>query len=343
MHKYLANRFLHEFNELLRACIIKKTPMQIGNDILHAARLIQNGELVAFPTETVDGLGADAFNPRAIAKIFQIKERPAFDPLIVHVARLEQTKSLCKCWDNRIHLLAERFWPGPLTIVVEKNEQVPDIVTSGLNTVGIRMPNHPLALQLITEAGTPIAAPSANKFGRISPTQAWHVANQLTEVPYIVDGGKTTVGIESSVIRLHRDGFVMLRPGAIGSDEIREIIPESKSLEQEEKLHSPGLIQSHYSPQTPLYIGKRDFTDIDLTKAGLIAWGNPEYAEKYKKVEYLSADKRLEEAAINLFSALHNMEASDVEYIIADPIPEEGIGIAIMDRLRKAAYKHLKP
>jgi L-threonylcarbamoyladenylate synthase len=291
--------------------------MQIGNDISHAARLIQRGELVAFPTETVYGLGADAFNPEAVAKIFQLKERPAFDPLIVHVANPEQAKSLCKRWDDRIGLLAQRFWPGPLTIVVEKNEQVPDIVTSGLNTVGIRMPNHELALTLISEAGTPIAAPSANKFGRISPTRAWHVANQLTEVPYIIDGGQTTVGIESSVIRLQADGFVMLRPGAIGTDQIKEVIPESKSSkEKENTLHSPGLINSHYSPQKPLFIGWKNEPGVDWTKAGLIAWGNPEYAGKFKKVEFLSQKNLMKEAAINLFSALHNMEASDVELTI---------------------------
>ncbi|PWE00212.1 L-threonylcarbamoyladenylate synthase [Marinilabilia rubra] len=314
--------------------------MQIGNDITHAAQLIQSGELVAFPTETVYGLGADALNPSAVAKIFEAKERPAFDPLIVHVAHLNQTKSLCRQWDERIRLLAEHFWPGPLTIVVEKNERVPDIVTSGLNTVGIRMPDHPLALQLIAEAKTPIAAPSANKFGRISPTKAWHVANQLTEVPYIIDGGQTTVGIESSVIRLHEDGFVMLRPGAISSDQIREVIPESKMSDEEHKLHSPGLIKSHYSPQKPLFIGEIDLKETDLSNAGLIAWGQPEYASKFSKVEYLSVDQRMEEAAINLFSALHNMESSDVEFIVADPVPEEGIGIAIMDRMRKAAYRY---
>lgn len=314
--------------------------MQIGKEILHAAGLIRNGELVAFPTETVYGLGADAFNPEAVTKIFQLKERPAFDPLIVHVANLKQAESLCKQKDNRIHLLADKFWPGPLTIVVEKNELVPDIVTSGLNTVGIRMPDHKLALQLIKEAQTPIAAPSANKFGRISPTRAWHVANQLTHVPYIIDGGRTTIGIESSVIRLHKDGFEMLRPGAIGTNEIKKITPESKITGNEANLHSPGLIKSHYSPQKPLFLGISNFENLDLDKAGLIAWGNPEYAEKFKKVEFLSPGKHLKEAAINLFSALHNMEASDVEFIIADSIPETGIGIAIMDRLKKAAYRH---
>lgn len=317
--------------------------MQIGNDISHAASLIQKGELVAFPTETVYGLGADAFNPEAVAKIFRLKERPAFDPLIVHVSNPQQAELLCKHWDERIGLLANRFWPGPLTIVVEKNEHVPDIVTSGLNTVGIRMPNHALAIDLISKAETPIAAPSANKFGRISPTQAWHVANQLAEVPYIIDGGQTTVGIESSVIRLHDDGFVMLRPGAIGTNQIKEVIPESNISQTEKTLHSPGLINSHYSPQKPLFIGWGNLTDIDPTKAGLIAWGNPEYAGKFKKVEFLSPDCRMEEAAINLFSALHNMETSDVEFIIADPVPEDEIGIAIMDRLKKAAFRHRKP
>ncbi|MFW6351246.1 MAG: L-threonylcarbamoyladenylate synthase [Bacteroidota bacterium] len=314
--------------------------MQIGNDISYAAGLIQMGELVAFPTETVYGLGADAFNPEAVAKIFQHKERPAFDPLIVHVSNTKQAESLCNHPDDRISLLAKHFWPGPLTIVVEKNKQVPDIVTSGLNTVGIRMPDHSLAIQLISESGTPIAAPSANKFGRISPTQAWHVANQLTEVPYIIDGGQTTVGIESSVIRLHDDGFVMLRPGAVGSDEIKKFIPESKTPEKQDSLHSPGLINSHYSPQKPLFIGWQNIEITHLKNAGLIAWGNPQYSEKFKKVEFLSKTKQMQEAAINLFNALHNMETSEVEFIVADPVPEEGIGIAIMDRLKKAAYQY---
>lgn len=315
--------------------------MQTGKAIQHAARLIRGGKLVAFPTETVYGLGANAFNPDAVASIFRLKERPSFDPLIVHVANLEQAASLSKHSDDRIRLLAEKFWPGPLTIVVEKNERVPDIVTSGLNTVGIRMPDHPLALRLISEAQTPIAAPSANKFGRISPTRAEHVANQLPDVPYIIDGGPTTVGIESSVIRLHDDGFVMLRPGAVSSDEIRKVIPESHvRVEQEEGFHSPGQIKSHYSPQKSMFLGISDFSDSDLRNGGLIAWGTPEYASKFKKVEYLSKTRNPEEAAINLFNALHTMEEADVEFIIADTVPEEGIGIAIMDRLKKAAYRH---
>ncbi|RCW36678.1 L-threonylcarbamoyladenylate synthase [Marinilabilia salmonicolor] len=315
--------------------------MQTGKAIQHAARLIREGELVAFPTETVYGLGANAFNPEAVANIFRLKERPAFDPLIVHIANLDQAVSLCKHFDDRIRLLAEKFWPGPLTILVEKNESVPDIVTSGLNTVGIRMPDHPLALQLISEAQTPIAAPSANKFGRISPTRAIHVASQLPEVPYIIDGGPTTVGIESSVIRLHDDGFVMLRPGAINADEIRQIIPESKFIQDEEDtFHSPGQIKSHYSPQKSMFLGNTNFSNSKLSKAGLIAWGTPEYASKFKKVEYLSKNRNPEEAAINLFNALHTMEAADVDFIVADTVPETGIGIAIMDRLRKAAYRH---
>ncbi|MFO8021923.1 MAG: L-threonylcarbamoyladenylate synthase, partial [Perlabentimonas sp.] len=176
--------------------------MKVLSNLEIAAKYIQEGNLVAFPTETVYGLGANALNPLAVAKIFELKERPSFDPLIIHIANLHQLEKLVLTQDERVYKLAEKFWPGPLTMVLPKSNIVPDIVTSGLSTVGIRMPNNDIALELISKSGCPVAAPSANKFGRISPTTPAHVKKQLPNVDYILDGDKTTVGIESTIIKL---------------------------------------------------------------------------------------------------------------------------------------------
>ncbi|MGB5653874.1 MAG: L-threonylcarbamoyladenylate synthase, partial [Robiginitalea sp.] len=185
-----------------------------------AAKIITQGGVVAFPTETVYGLGANALDPMAVARIFELKERPSFDPLIVHIADLEQLQVLTTSEDPRIGKLAEAFWPGPLTLVLPKTAQVPDIVTSGLPTVGIRMPDHPMALGLIRTCGCPLAAPSANKFGRLSPTRAAHVTRHLPEADYILDGGTTRVGLESTIVRLESDGFLILRPGGITREDL---------------------------------------------------------------------------------------------------------------------------
>ncbi len=311
----------------------------VGVDIDHAASIIANGGVVAFPTETVYGLGANALNPNAVAKVFALKERPSFDPLIVHIASAESITLLSSCSDPRVFQLAERFWPGPLTIVVPKSTVVPGIVTSDLDTVGIRMPNHPIALELIKKSGCVIAAPSANKFGRVSPTRAEHVLKQLPEVDYILDGGKTTVGIESTVITLDEEGFIILRHGAITHSHLAQVLKPSGAHKPLKGLASPGLLKSHYSPNKPLYIAGETSKPIDPSRAGYIAFGKkPE--GNYKRVEYLSETGDMVEAAAHLFEKIHAFEDSDVEYIVADPVPEVGVGIAIMDRLRKAAYRY---
>lgn len=311
----------------------------VGVDIDHAASIIANGGVVAFPTETVYGLGANALNPNAVAKVFALKERPSFDPLIVHIASAESINLLSSSNDPRVFQLAERFWPGPLTIVVPKSTVVPGIVTSDLDTVGIRMPNHPIALELIKKSGCVIAAPSANKFGRVSPTRAEHVLKQLPEVDYILDGGRTTVGIESTVITLDEEGFIILRHGAITHSHLAQVLKPSGAHRPLKGLASPGLLKSHYSPNKPLYIAGETSKPIDPSRAGYIAFGKkPE--GNYKRVEYLSETGDMVEAAAHLFEKIHAFEDSDVEYIVADPVPEVGIGIAIMDRLRKAAYRY---
>jgi L-threonylcarbamoyladenylate synthase len=308
-------------------------------EIKKAAAIIAQGGLVAFPTETVYGLGANAFDPVAVAGIFETKQRPSFDPLIVHICDVSQISELSITKDERVYRLAEKFWPGPLTMVLPRAEAVPDIVTSGLSTVGVRMPASDIALQLIQQAGTPVAAPSANKFGMISPTEAIHVKKQFPHL-LTIDGGKTQVGIESTVITIHDDGFEILRPGVITADDLAEIMKESsKKTTENPQLNSPGLLKSHYSPKKPLYIvGDPCLQYKNKDKAGLIAFGEPDNDCGFAKTEVLSPNKDLREAAARLFSAMHNMDESEVEYIVAEPVPEKGIGIAIMNRLLKAAY-----
>lgn len=315
--------------------------MSLSQDISYAARLIREGGVVAFPTETVYGLGANALNAMAVARIFELKERPSFDPLIVHIADISDISRLTLSTDNRVMQLANAFWPGPLTIVLPKSDLIPAIVTSGLETVGIRMPANPVALQLIREAGCPIAAPSANKFGQLSPTLARHVAKQLPGVDCILDGGQAEVGIESTIISLNSKGFEILRHGIITREEIETIVPYHAMPEADKSnIVSPGMLQSHYSPEKPLYIVETgDEVPCDPGSAGLLSFKG-DATEGYALVEVLSKDGDLKSCAVNLFAAIHRLEESDVTCIVAQPVPEKGIGIAVMDKLRKAAFRY---
>lgn len=311
--------------------------MNLLQNIELAAQYINEGKLVAFPTETVYGLGANALNPIAVAKIFELKERPSFDPLIVHIANLEQLESLVLKNDERVFKLAEKYWPGPLTIVLPKSHLIPDIVTSGLPTVGIRMPDNNIALELISKSNCPIAAPSANKFGRISPTTAEHVRKQLKNVDYILDGGKTTVGIESTIIKLTESGFQILRNGIITQEELEKIIPFDSHSEIE-KLSAPGMLKSHYSPKKRFLIANTANTKSDKSRAGLISFSGV-FENGFRKVIKVSENNDLKEYAVNLFEAMHTFEDdNEIDIIIAEPVNEHGIGKAIMDRLRKAEY-----
>lgn len=311
--------------------------MSILNSIDVAAKYIREGKLVAFPTETVYGLGANAFDPLAVAKIFELKERPSFDPLIVHIASIHQLQDLVLNTDERVHKLAEKFWPGPLTMVLPKSNIVPDIVTSGLPTVGIRMPSNEIALDLIRISDCPIAAPSANKFGRISPTTAAHVRKQIPNVDYIIEGGKTTVGIESTIIKLTDKGFQILRNGIITQEELETVVPfDGDSII--EKLSAPGMLKSHYSPRKKLLIADSSSLDLDKSKAGLISFSG-EVENGFCKVIRVSDRKDLKDYAINMFEAMHSFEDdNEIELIIAEPVCETGVGRAIMDRLRKAEF-----
>jgi len=314
--------------------------MKDARAIVRAARIIQQGGIVAFPTETVYGLGADAFNPLAVARVFEVKRRPYFDPLIVHVANPSDVEDLVKEIPPSAKKLIERFWPGALTIVLLREENIPDIVTAGLPTVAIRMPNHPMALSLIKESNCPIAAPSANLFGYLSPTTAEHVWDQLgDQVDLILDGGPCPVGVESTIVSFLEEKPRLLRPGGVSLEEIESIIGKVGTSPIEDRPTAPGMLPKHYSPRTPIVLdwsGK----NLDLYKdknIGLLVFQEPKDNPKFHSMEVLSKTGDLREAAANLFAAIRRLDALNLDLIVAKPIPEIGLGRAIMDRLRRAS------
>lgn len=321
--------------------------MFIGTDIDYAAQAIRDGKLVVFPTETVYGLGANAFDAYAVAKVFEVKERPTFDPLIVHISSIHQLDRLFQSPVNpQVYRLAEAFWPGPLTIVHLKTHEVPDLVTSGLPTVAVRMPSHPMAQELIEKAGTPIAAPSANRFGYLSPTQAQHVVKQLSGPDYLLDGGQTDYGIESTVVTITDAGVRILRHGAIPAEALAEhvtLVSEETPLGTE-NLPSPGMLKSHYAPRKPLYVLESTAFQKLPKNSGLIVSSTLRATlHPNIKTVALSENGDLSEMAVNLFTALHTMEEDDeVSEIYIEPVSEIGVGRAIMDRIRKAAFSYLK-
>lgn len=310
--------------------------------IKEAAAIIREGGLVAFPTETVYGLGADALNSLAVAQIFKVKNRPRFDPLIVHIADFSSIREICSSIDRRAMKLIHRFWPGPLTLVLPKRQVIPDIVTAGLPTIAVRMPSHLVAWKLIREAGIPIAAPSANPFGYLSPTTAEHVREQIGKsVGLILDGGKCPVGVESTIIDVTKQTPVILRPGGLTIEEIERVIGKVKiSTDNPERPHSPGQLPRHYSPRTPVRIlNDNNFKIPKGKKVGLLAFRLPKENLPYEVVEVLSHQGDLSEAAANLFSCLHKLDGAGLDIICAEPVPEIGLGRAIMDRLYKAGGK----
>jgi len=313
-----------------------------SESIQQAAEIIKRGGLVAFPTETVYGLGADGLNPIAIAKIFEVKKRPSFNPLIFHIADKDSLEKFSPIKNEKVDRLINKFWPGPLTLVLPKTKIVPDIVTSGNPTVAVRMPNHPIALQLIEACGTPIAAPSANKFGHLSPTEASHVAKYLGDkVDMILDGGKSSVGVESTIIQFHENEFYLLRPGGLSKEEIEKEIGKIKIGKlNPDKPNAPGQLPFHYSPQTPLkFFNKRLLNKRKKIGALFFKENKTDFA--FADVKILSAGGDLREAAANLFSHLHELEKSNLDLILVEPVEEKGLGRAIMDRLRKAANKFI--
>jgi L-threonylcarbamoyladenylate synthase len=307
-----------------------------------AAAALQTGQLVALPTETVYGLGAKGWDPIALAKIFEAKRRPFFDPLILHIADREELPALVApgaADTPLVRLLINRFWPGPLTLVLPKADAVPELATSGLTTVAVRMPAHPVARALIRAAGFPVAAPSANPFGRLSPTTALHVQERFTDgIAMIVDGGPCTIGVESTILSLAGERPVLLRSGGIPREELEAVIgPVERGAITAAVPAAPGQLEGHYAPRTPLRL-LRSATRAPAGPASRTGYLGFRTAppEGYARVELLSPTGDLREAAANLFAALHRLDAAGLAGIDAEPLPETGLGAAIMDRLRKA-------
>ena len=309
--------------------------------IRRAADIIRGGGVVAFPTETVYGLGADACNPQAVARLFEIKARPRIDPVIVHAADSESAK-LYGRFPEISDRLMRHFWPGPLTMIVEKNAVVPEIVTAGLETVAIRVPSHPAAIALIRETGCGIAAPSANPFGYVSPTEARHVEEQLgNAVDMILDGGACAVGVESTILSLAGAVPYVLRAGGTTIEELEMVLGKLEVFDgTAERPQSPGQLKRHYATQTRLEIIEEHHEKIAAgEKVGLLTLSPPKNPQQFEVVEVLSAEGSVREAAANLFRALRRLDAVSLDRIIARPIPEEGLGLAIMDRLRRCSAR----
>jgi L-threonylcarbamoyladenylate synthase len=324
-----------------------------------AAQLIKAGEVVAFPTETVYGLGADALNPRAIEKIFQIKQRPLADPLIVHVTDLEDIEKVAVPLPEKVQTMAmklmERFWPGPLTLIFQSGAGLPENVTGGLKTVGLRMPNHIIARALIKNCGTPLAAPSANRFQSLSPTTAGAVERELgADIPVILDGGPCKVGVESTVLSLI-DGPVILRPGGVSQEELEYVlgfkVPFLKEVMPGIPLPSPGLMEFHYAPRKPLKFFSREELEKfgkKRSNAQAVAGGALLCFSKKDKLLFsklgfmesaiLSEKGNLREAAAEFYSLLRKLDEGKSTSIFALNFPNENLGVALNDRLKKAQH-----
>lgn len=310
-----------------------------------AGRIIRAGGLVAFPTETVYGLGCDAMNPIAAAKVFEAKQRPQFDPLIVHIADPAQLETVATSRPLLAQKLIDEFWPGPLTLVLPKQSLVPDLVTAGLPTVAVRLPSHPVAQALIREAGTPLAAPSANPFGYVSPTTAQHVSDGLgSKVDLILDGGPCLVGVESTVVSLIGPQPELIRPGSITLEQLTAFIgPVRGSSRNNDPPLAPGQLTRHYATLSPLTIltsaGERPGPRSG-ERVGLLLMSQPrEREDRFAAVEVLSSTGDIREAARNLFAALRRLDALRLDRIYAEPCNETGLGLAIMDRLRRCAAR----
>ena len=346
------------------ALLPTNTPELLLAAVARAAEVLAAGEPVALPTETVYGLAADALRPEAAAKIFEAKERPFFDPLIVHLPDagwLEELADIPAESRALVALLTERFWPGPLTLVLPRRAVVPDIVTAGLETVAVRISAHAVFRAVIERFGRPLAAPSANRFGRISPTAGAHVQAELAgRIPLILDGGPTQHGVESTIVAVEGTRLRMLRAGPVTVHDLAEVWmeshPEPDGVTETEmgaffaalapprgqKPEAPGQLASHYAPGTRLFLidSAAELTPGSGVRAGLLAWKRVPTHDygRFAQVEWLSEKGDMREAAAGLFAKLRRLDDAGLDVILAEKLPETGLGVAIMDRLRKASH-----
>jgi L-threonylcarbamoyladenylate synthase len=332
-----------------------------------AVKLLRAGEVVALPTETVYGVAADARNPDAVAKIFEAKERPRFDPLIVHLPTRKSLYRVAHIESDLVSSLMEKFWPGPLTFILPKQDNIPDIVTAGLETVAVRMSAHSIFQQIASAFAGPLAAPSANRFGRISPTMAQHVYDELAgRIPLIVDGGPTTHGIESTIVRVIDDAIEILRQGPITAEMLREFAPV-RAGRRGDAVVAPGQLKTHYAPRTRLILvddlaklsperdkrigvlsfrptpsSRAERSEVEGSRGKSLKLTTRDPATSlgmtFAVTYCLSATGDLREAATNLFQMLRELDAANLDLIVAEKVPEEGIGVAINERLERAAF-----
>lgn len=315
----------------------------MGTDVARALDLLLAGQLVAIPTETVYGLAGNALNEAAVAEIFAVKRRPFFDPLIVHFATWDQALEYLGPVPPEARLLAQAFMPGPLTLLLPRTTTIPDLVTAGSPLMGLRIPAHPLTQQLLQQLPFPLAAPSANPFGYISPTTAAHVAAQLgDQVPYILDGGPASVGIESTIVGFPAGHPTIYRQGGIPTEALARVVgtlvqrPHSSS-----KPSAPGMLASHYAPRIPLRVGDLPslIAETDPQQVGILAFRKSQPAVPLAQQVILAPDGDLRQAARRLFAGLRHLDALPITTILAEWVPEHDLGLAINDRLRRAAAK----
>lgn len=311
---------------------------KIGIDLTHAQQILNAGNVVAIPTETVYGLAANALDVAAVAQIFSIKKRPTFDPLIVHTYSLESIEAFVTDIPAQATLLAAAFWPGPLTLLLPKKQNIPDLVTSGLDRVAIRIPNHPLTLQLLRSLDYPLAAPSANPFGYISPTTAQHVADQLgIDIEYILDGGAANIGVESTIVGWENNVPTVMRVGGLSIEDIEKVIgPVQVSAVSSSNPAAPGMLKSHYAPRIPMREG--DIDELIQQYAGkkvAVLSFQKAYPTAYKNY-ILSKNGNVTEAAQHLFAAMRELDTTDADIILTEYVPAIGLGLAINDRLKRA-------
>lgn len=311
--------------------------IKIGNDTKKAGEIIRNGGLVIFPTETVYGLGANALDSNAVKNIFLAKERPTYDPLIVHIHSTDMIDTVVSDFPDNAKKLADKFWPGPLTLILPKSENIPFLVTSNLDSVGVRIPSHPATLKFLKYANVPVAGPSANKFGYISPTKSTHLNDLESDVDYILEGGECEIGLESTIVSLIGKPTI-LRKGRITKEEIESIVGEVEvKINSSSRPEAPGMLEKHYAPKSDLEIYNPDKNYKG--RIAFLSFGDNLPPIKPECVLNLSEKEDLLEAAENLYSFLRELDSGDFDLILTKYLPDTGVGQAINDKLKRATAK----
>ena len=318
--------------------------IKISQDSVLAAQILNNNKVIGFPTETVYGLAGNIYSEQAINSIFEIKKRPRFNPLIVHIATIDELDKIANEIPKNALKLAEKFWPGPLTLLLKKRDNVPDYITAGKDSVAVRIPNHPMALEILNAVGFPLAAPSANPFGSISPTTAQHVADFFpTEVEAVFDGGACQNGIESTIVGFDGEKVIIYRLGAISIEDIENIVGKTERLTVDENAPiAPGMLKKHYSPKTNFVLSNA--VEVELLKhknlkIGVLSFTTNYISNDIKAIEILSPNGDFKEASRNLYAVMHRLDKQNLDIIISEIFPDHDLGKSINDRLSRAAEK----